>query len=52
MLAGDLAEKMTDPADPPSPVRGWLTEHGWRDDPDDGLVCADHPAQHDGTPPR
>lgn len=46
MVAGDLAEAMPDPDSPPAPVLGWLAEHGWREDPDDGRVCAEHP------PPR
>lgn len=42
MVAGDLADLMPDEKNPPELVRGWLTEQGWHDDPDDGLVCAEH----------
>jgi DNA invertase Pin-like site-specific DNA recombinase len=42
MLAGDLADLTSDPAKPPEPVRQWLGQQGWHDDPDDGRVCGQH----------
>lgn len=43
IVAGDLADLMTNGHGPPEPVRRWLAEHGWHEDPDDGLVCPGHP---------
>jgi hypothetical protein len=43
MVAGDLADAMPDERTPPEPVRRWLTEQGWHDDPDNGLACPAHP---------
>jgi hypothetical protein len=42
MVAGDLADLMPDANIPPGPVR-WLADQGWYDDPDDGLICSEHP---------
>lgn len=42
IIAGDLADLMSDERPPPEPVRRWLAEHGWHNDPDDDLVCPDH----------
>jgi hypothetical protein len=50
MVAGDLADLMPDTQAPPAPVLRWLAEHGWRDDPDEGRICADHP--HRDADPR
>jgi hypothetical protein len=44
MLAGDLANH-TDNDGPPAPAHRWLAEHGWRDLPDTGLICARHPTE-------
>lgn len=48
IVAGDLADLMATLGTPPEPVRRWLDKHGWHDDPDHGLVCAEHqvPANH------
>jgi hypothetical protein len=43
MVAGDLADLMPDANIPPGPVRRWLADQGWYDDPDDGLICSEHP---------
>lgn len=51
MVAGDLADLMPDPANPPAAVRGWLTGHGWHDATGDGLVCADHSGSGDQEEP-
>jgi len=44
MVAGDLADHITDQGLLPDPVLRWLDEHGWHDTSDDGLVCGAHPA--------
>lgn len=44
IVAGDLADAVPDEHTPPEPVRNWLDQQGWHDDPDGGLVCAQHPA--------
>lgn len=43
MVAGDLADATPDERTPPPTVRRWLDEQAWRDDPDAGLVCGQHP---------
>lgn len=52
IVAGDLADLMPDENNPPAAIRGWLAEQGWHDDPDDGLVCAEHPRRAGPPDPR
>lgn len=49
MLAGELADQAAPPA---GPVRVWLTEHGWHEDAEHGLVCGTHPAPVPAGSPR
>ncbi len=37
-----LAETTADTTEPPEPVRGWLTNHSWRQDSVLGWICGDH----------
>lgn len=43
LVAGDLGETVTSAyASLPEPIRTWLHEHGWHQQPDHGLVCGQH----------
>ncbi|MDT2006878.1 hypothetical protein FXW78_24070 [Rhodococcus opacus] len=42
ILAGDLADELTELDQVPEPVRRWLLDHGWHDHARHGLICPDH----------
>ncbi|WP_285487303.1 hypothetical protein [Amycolatopsis taiwanensis] len=42
IVAGALADATPDEHTIPAPVRQWLEQHGWSQDPEHAMVCPDH----------